>query len=124
MAAGLLPPGACLLQRPVLAHRATLAIRTDPLVSRRLIANAPVGSKDFPVFAHRGKKETVMSASSACVQQIGRVVIGAVIASKLATSGYKKGSLNRSGSIAAFVVAVRQSSLCICARSQQCRTYP
>ncbi|CAB9517766.1 Transmembrane protein 19 [Seminavis robusta] len=39
------------------------------------------------------------------MHQIGRTAIGTAIALKIAKSGYKKGSLNRSGSIAAFAVA-------------------
>lgn len=45
-------------------------------------------------------------SASVWLHQVGRTVIGTVISAKIARDGYKKGSLNRSGSIAAFAVAV------------------
>lgn len=45
-------------------------------------------------------------SSSAIVDQLGRGALGVAVAYKLSSDGLKKGSLSRSGSVAAFLVAV------------------
>ena len=69
------------------------------------LAFSPTLPRVTPAVATVSPLAASSTVSMSLVAQIGRSSIGTAIAYKVASGGYKKGSLNRDGAVAAFAVA-------------------